>query len=70
MPADVGVINDKYFINVAAMGAIVDVSQKTYPSLPVLMKKLAGARRCPWKGAPAARFACGPLSLRIAAWGD
>ena len=33
MPADVGVINDKYFINVAAMGAIVDVSQKTDPKL-------------------------------------
>ena len=29
--ADVGTVNDKYFINVAAMGAMVDVSQKTDP---------------------------------------
>ena len=32
-PADVGKVNDKVFINVAAMGALVDVSQKTDPNL-------------------------------------
>lgn len=31
--ADVGVVNGKYFINVAAMGTLVDVSQKTDPEL-------------------------------------
>ena len=31
--ADVGTVNDRYFINVAAMGAMVDVSQKTDPAL-------------------------------------
>lgn len=31
--ADVGVVNDRIFINVAAMGALVDVSQKTDPNL-------------------------------------
>ena len=31
--ADVGVINDSCFINVCAMGAMVDVSQKTDPAL-------------------------------------
>ncbi len=31
--ADVGMANDKYFINVAAMGMLVDVSQKTDPNL-------------------------------------
>ncbi|QIB68915.1 YegS/Rv2252/BmrU family lipid kinase [Aminipila butyrica] len=31
--ADVGKVNDKYFINVAAMGMLVDVSQKTDPNL-------------------------------------
>lgn len=31
--ADVGVCNDKYFINVAALGNLVDVSQKTDPNL-------------------------------------
>ena len=30
---DVGKINDKYFINVAAMGFMVDVSQKTDPNI-------------------------------------
>lgn len=30
---DVGVCNDKYFINVAALGNLVDVSQKTDPTL-------------------------------------
>lgn len=33
IPVDIGVCNDKYFINVAAMGTLVDVSQKTDPSL-------------------------------------
>ena len=31
--ADVGQVNDKYFINVAAIGSLVDVSQKTDPRL-------------------------------------
>lgn len=31
--ADVGVVNDRNFINVAAMGALIDVSQKTDPNL-------------------------------------
>jgi len=31
--ADVGMINDRYFINVAAMGFLVDVSQKTDPNI-------------------------------------
>lgn len=31
--ADVGLVNDKCFINVAAMGAMVDVSQKTDPNM-------------------------------------
>ena len=31
--ADVGVVNNKNFINVAAMGALIDVSQKTDPNL-------------------------------------
>ncbi|MEF9922016.1 MAG: YegS/Rv2252/BmrU family lipid kinase [Anaerovoracaceae bacterium] len=31
--ADVGKINDRYFINVAAIGSVVDVSQKTDPTL-------------------------------------
>lgn len=31
--ADVGTVNDKYFINVAALGALIDVSQKTDPNL-------------------------------------
>lgn len=31
--ADVGVCNNKYFINVAALGMLVDVSQKTDPNL-------------------------------------
>lgn len=31
--ADVGKANDKYFINVAAMGFLVDVSQKTDPNI-------------------------------------
>ena len=31
--ADVGVMNGKYFINVSAIGALVDVSQKTDPTM-------------------------------------
>lgn len=31
--ADVGKVNDKYFVNVAAIGQVVDVSQKTDPNL-------------------------------------
>ncbi len=31
--ADVGKVNDKYFVNVAAMGFLVDVSQKTDPNV-------------------------------------
>ena len=31
--ADVGVCNERYFINVAALGSLVDVSQKTDPNL-------------------------------------
>lgn len=31
--ADVGKVNDKYFINVSAIGQVVDVSQKTDPTL-------------------------------------
>ncbi len=31
--ADVGCVNDRYFINVAAIGQVVDVSQKTDPTL-------------------------------------
>lgn len=33
IPADVGVVNGKNFINVAALGNMVDVSQKTDPNL-------------------------------------
>jgi len=31
--ADIGKVNDKYFVNVAAMGFLVDVSQKTDPDI-------------------------------------
>ncbi len=31
--ADIGVVNNKCFVNVAAMGALIDVSQKTNPDL-------------------------------------
>lgn len=31
--SDIGKVNDKYFINVAAMGFLVDVSQKTDPNI-------------------------------------
>lgn len=33
IPADIGKVNDKHFINVAAIGPVVDVSQKTDPTL-------------------------------------
>ena len=39
--ADVGTVNYKYFINVAAMGAMVDVSQKTDPELKNMLGPLA-----------------------------
>lgn len=32
-PCDVGIVNGKYFVNVAAMGFLVDVSQKTDPDI-------------------------------------
>ena len=38
---DVGVVNEKYFINVAAMGALIDVSQKTDPNLKNAIGTLA-----------------------------
>ena len=43
--ADVGKVNEKYFINVAAMGAMVDVSQKTDPSLKNMIGPLAYYRK-------------------------
>lgn len=39
--ADVGVVNDKCFINVCAMGALVDVSQKTDPNLKSALGQMA-----------------------------
>jgi YegS/Rv2252/BmrU family lipid kinase len=33
IPADIGKCNDRYFVNVAAIGSVIDVSQKTDPSL-------------------------------------
>ena len=39
--ADVGVVNDKCFINVCAMGALVDVSQKTDPNLKNALGQMA-----------------------------
>ena len=39
--ADVGTVNSKYFINVAAMGAMVDVSQKTDPYIKNAIGPLA-----------------------------
>lgn len=41
VPADVGVVNGKYFINVAAIGQVVDVSQKTDPTLKNTLGVLA-----------------------------
>ena len=39
--ADVGVVNEKCFVNVCAMGALVDVSQKTDPNLKNAIGSLA-----------------------------
>ena len=39
--ADVGVVNDRCFINVAALGALIDVSQKTEPNLKNAIGTLA-----------------------------
>ncbi len=39
--ADVGVVNEKYFINVAALGNMVDVSQKTDPYVKSAIGPLA-----------------------------
>lgn len=38
---DVGVVNDRYFINVVALGALIDVSQKTDPNLKNAIGTLA-----------------------------
>ncbi len=49
--ADIGKVNDKYFVNVAAMGFLVDVSQKTDPNakstLGVLSYYLRGIGELP-----------------------
>lgn len=49
--ADVGEVNNRYFINVAAMGQVVDVSQKTDPTLKnsigVLAYYLKGLQEIP-----------------------
>lgn len=51
VPADVGVVNGRYFINVAAIGQVVDVSQKTDPAakntLGVLAYYLKGLSEFP-----------------------
>lgn len=39
--ADVGVVNSKNFINVTAMGALIDVSQKTDPNLKMAIGVMA-----------------------------
>ncbi|MBR0596850.1 YegS/Rv2252/BmrU family lipid kinase [Sinanaerobacter chloroacetimidivorans] len=48
---DIGKVNDKYFINVAAMGFLVDVSQKTDPNvkntLGVISYYLKGVQEIP-----------------------
>lgn len=41
VPADVGVVNGKCFVNVAALGNMVDVSQKTDPNLKNAIGKIA-----------------------------
>lgn len=41
VPADVGVVNGKCFVNVAALGNMVDVSQKTDPHLKNAIGKIA-----------------------------
>lgn len=38
---DVGVVNNKYFVNVTALGGVVDVSQKTDPNLKSAIGPLA-----------------------------
>ena len=38
---DLGMVNDKYFVNVAAMGFMVDVSQKTDPELKNTLGQMA-----------------------------
>lgn len=49
--ADIGQVNGKYFVNVAAMGFLVDVSQKTDPdtktTLGVMSYYLKGVREVP-----------------------
>lgn len=49
--ADVGCVNGKYFINVAAMGFLVDVSQRTHPNikstLGIMSYYLKGASEIP-----------------------
>ncbi|MGN1350321.1 MAG: YegS/Rv2252/BmrU family lipid kinase [Anaerovoracaceae bacterium] len=41
IPADVGKCNDRYFINVAAIGSVIDVSQKTDANLKNALGVLA-----------------------------
>lgn len=41
IPADVGVVNGKCFVNVAAIGRMVDVSQKTNPELKNTLGRFA-----------------------------
>ena len=49
---------------------LIHEAPRWYPSLLVFRKKLAGAAAIPGGSLPAAaRFACGPISLTIAAWG-
>ena len=49
---------------------LIHEAPRWYPSLLVFRKKLAGAAAIPGGSLPAAaRFACGPISLGIAAWG-
>ena len=38
---DVGVVNNRYFVNVTALGALIDVSQKTDPNLKNAIGTLA-----------------------------
>lgn len=49
--ADIGLVNGRYFVNVAAMGFLVDVSQKTNPdvktTLGVMSYYLKGMREIP-----------------------
>ncbi len=41
VPADVGVVNDKCFVNVMALGNMIDVSQKTDPNLKNTLGRFA-----------------------------